>query len=87
MSATALASYLILRPDEQDRVLQNSRFSSAPIVAAYGDAMAALATYNRDFRRPKATLNSVKAALTAKAADKLQTPRARDEARRLSRGH
>ena len=44
--------------------------------------MAALATYNRDFRRPKATLDSVKAALTAKAADKLQTPRARDEARR-----
>ena len=82
MSATALAEYLILRPDQQDTVLHDSRFSRPPIVNAYGDALRGLRTYNCDLHRSLAILAAVKGALSAKAGDHALRPSARDEARR-----
>jgi hypothetical protein len=84
ISAASLAQYLILRPDEQDKVLHNSRFSKQPIVAANAAALNALTAYNRDVRRPRSLLDSVKATLTAKAADRTLRPKAQDEARRCA---
>jgi hypothetical protein len=82
MSATALAQYLILRPDEQDKVLHNSRFSRPPIVTHNAEALNALTAYCRDVRRPRSLLDAVKTALTAKVEDEALRPKVRDEARR-----
>lgn len=82
LSATALAEYLILRPDEQDQVLHDSKFSRPPIVAAYADAYEPLITYNQDIRRPASLLEAAKLALSAKSLDPALRPKARDEARR-----
>lgn len=82
MSATALAEYLILRPDGQETILHDSRFSRPPMVTANGDALKALTAYNCDPRRDKATLDQVKSALLRKAADADIRPRQQDEARR-----
>lgn len=80
MSATALAEYLILQADHQEKILQDSRFSSAPVVAANGDAMRALCAYNCDPRRNSAALDAVKNALRLRSLDPLVRPKRRDEA-------
>ena len=67
MSATALAEYLIPRPDQQDTVLHYSPFSRPPIVNAYGDAIRGLRAYNCDLRRSPAILATLKSALSTKA--------------------
>lgn len=82
MSANALAQYLVLRPDGQETILHNARFSRPPIVTANGDAIRGLTAYNTDPRRDKATLDRVKAALNTKASHTETTPRDREEARR-----
>lgn len=82
MSATALAEYLILRPDQQETVLHDSRFSRPPIVNAYGDAMRGLRAYNRDIGRSQQILDDAKRALSVKTNSPTARPSARDEARR-----
>jgi hypothetical protein len=59
MSATALAEYLILQPDRQERLLHDSRYSQPPIVTANADAMRALRAYNCDVRRDTSALDRV----------------------------
>jgi hypothetical protein len=82
MSATALAAYLILQPDKQERLLHDSRYAVPPVVGANGDAMRALRAYNCDPRRDTSTLDSVKAALTEKSQLAHLKPKTRDEAMR-----
>src|SRR5258708_3098252 len=82
MSATALAEYLILRPNGQQNILHDSKFSRPPIVTANADAMRALRAYNQDPTRSQDTLLRVKAALTTKAAAVSVKPKNRDEALR-----
>ena len=82
MSATALAEYLILRPNGQQNILHDSKYSRPPIVTANGEAMRALRAYNQDPKRPQDTLLRVKRALTTKAAGIGIKPKARDEALR-----
>src|SRR6266851_4000852 len=82
MSATALAEYLILQADGQERILHDSRFSRPPIVTANGDAMRALRAYNCDPRRDTSALDRVKAALMAKSKLTDIKPKTRDEALR-----
>jgi hypothetical protein len=82
VSATALAEYLILRPNGQQNILHDSKFSRPPIITANGEAMRALRAYNQDPRRPQDTLLRVKEALTTKAASMGIKPKARDEALR-----
>lgn len=82
MSAAALAEYLILRPDGQQNILHDSKYSRPPIVTANGDAMRALRVYNQDPRRSQETLLRVKDALTIKSEARGITPKQRDEALR-----
>lgn len=82
ISATALAEYLILRPNAQQNILHDSKFSRPPIVTANGEAMRALRAYNWDPKRPKDTLLRVKRALTLKASGVGINPKGRDEALR-----
>jgi hypothetical protein len=73
---------LILRPNGQQNILHDSKYSRPPIVTANGEAMRALRAYNQDPRRPKETLARVKTALKAKATSIGIAPKARDEALR-----
>jgi hypothetical protein len=82
VSATALAEYLILRPNGQQNILHDSKFSRPPIISANGEAMRALRAYNWDPKRPKDALLRVKKALTTKAAASDTRPKAKDEALR-----
>lgn len=82
MSATALAEYMILHQDKQERILHDSRFSRPPIVTANGDALRALRAYNSDPRRDHSTLDRVKVALTIKSQSTEFKPKTRDEAKR-----
>lgn len=82
VSAAALAEYLILRPNAQQNILHDSKFSRPPIVSANSEAMRALRAYNRDPRRPQDTLLRVKDALTIKSEAIGITPKAKDEALR-----
>jgi hypothetical protein len=84
MSATALAEYLILRPNGQQNILHDSKFSRPPIITANREAMRALRAYNQDPKRSQDTLLRVKAALTLKAAGLDIKPKARDEALRCA---
>jgi hypothetical protein len=47
VSAAALAEYLILRPDGQQKILHDSKYSRPPIISANGEAMRALRAYIR----------------------------------------
>jgi hypothetical protein len=82
VSAAALAEYLILRPDGQQNILHDSKYSRPPIISANGDAMRALREYNQDPRRSQETLVRVKGALTMKSETPAITPKQRDEALR-----
>lgn len=82
MSAAALAEYLILRPDGQQNILHDSKYSRPPIISANGEAMRVLRLYNQDPRRPHDTLLRVKDALTIKSEAAGTTPKQRDEALR-----
>ena len=82
LSAAALAEYLILRPDQQETVLHNSRFSSPPQVVPHSEAMRALRQYNAGPTRNQETLEAVKRALSIKAENEAIKPKAREEGRR-----
>lgn len=82
VSAAALAEYLILRPNGQQNVLHDSKYSRPPIITANGDALRGLRAYNCDPRRPQDTLLRVKDALTIKSEVPGIKPKARDEALR-----
>jgi hypothetical protein len=82
MSAAALPEYLIMRPDGQQNVLHDCKFSRPPIVTANGDATRALRAYNVDPRRSPEILIRVKEALTIKAAERGIKPKAREDALR-----
>jgi hypothetical protein len=82
VSAAALAEYLILRPDGQQNILHDSKYSRPPIVSANGEAMRALRAYNHDPRRSQDTLLRVKDALTIKSKAADIRPKAKDEALR-----
>ncbi|WP_234686118.1 hypothetical protein, partial [Bradyrhizobium monzae] len=82
MSAAALAEYLIMRPDGQQNVLHDCKFSRPPIVTANGGAMRALREYNADPRRSPEILIRVKEELTIKAAEPGIKPKAREDALR-----
>ena len=82
MSAAALAEYLIMRPDGQQNVLHDCKFSRPPIVTANGDAIRALRAYNVDPRRPPEILNQVKEALTIKSGSREIKPKTREDALR-----
>ena len=82
ISAAALAEYLILKSDEQDTILHNSRFLSGVIVAKYADARRALLEYNANPSRPKNVLEKAKKELTARADSPDLRPKAREEAKR-----
>lgn len=82
MSAAALAEYLILRPDGQQNILHDSKYSRPPIVSANGEAIRALRAYNHDPRRSQDTLLRVKDALTIKSEAADIRPKAKDEALR-----
>jgi hypothetical protein len=80
MTATALAKYLVLRPDKQDDVLHDSRYASQPVAGKYAEAFGVLRGYNCDLRRPISMLDTVKEALTRKSRLPDLRPKARDEA-------
>lgn len=82
MSAAALAEYLIMRPDGQQNVLHDCKFSRPPIVTANGDAVRALREYNADPRRSPEILIRVKEELTIKAVEPGIKPKAREDALR-----
>jgi hypothetical protein len=82
VSAAALAEYLILRPDGQQNILHDSKYSRPPIISANGEAMRALRAYNQDPRRAQDTLLRVKDALTIKSEAADLKPKAKDEALR-----
>jgi hypothetical protein len=82
VSAAALAEYLILRPDGQQNILHDSKYSRPPIISANGEAMRALRAYNQDSRRSQDTLLRVKDALTIKSEAMDIRPKAKDEALR-----
>jgi hypothetical protein len=82
LSAAALAEYLIRRPDGQQNILHDSKYSRPPIVTANADAMRALRSYNQDPRRSQDTLLRVKDTLTIKSKAADITPKQRDEALR-----
>ncbi|MBR0722055.1 hypothetical protein [Bradyrhizobium manausense] len=82
MSAAALAEYLILRPDGQQNILHDSKYSRPPIVTANGEAVRALRAYNQDPRRSQDTLLRVKDTLTIKSEAPGIMPKQRDEALR-----
>lgn len=82
VSAAALAEYLISRPDAQQRILHDSKYSRPPIISANGEAVRALRTYNQDPRRSHDSLLRVKEALTTKSLAAGIRPKAVDEALR-----
>lgn len=82
MSAAALAEYLIMKPDQQETVLHNSRFSSPPVVTPHQEALVPIRAYCSNPSRPKATLAHAKVSLLAKAGDLSIRPKAREESLR-----
>jgi hypothetical protein len=82
VSAAALAEYLILRPDGQQNILHDSKYSRPPIVSANGEAVRALRAYNHDPRRSQDSLLRVKEGLITKSEAADIRPKAKDEALR-----
>lgn len=82
MSAAALAEYLIMKPDQQETVLHNSRFSTPPVVIPHQEALLPIRSYCGDPSRPKAVLSQAITSLLAKAADHSIRPKAREESLR-----
>lgn len=82
LSAAALADYLIMKPDQQERVLHDSRFASPSVVAPHSAAMAAIRVYCADPHRSQRSLDTAKDALNVRSADPSITPKKRDEAQR-----
>jgi hypothetical protein len=82
MTAKALAEYLVSRPDEQEQILQNSRFPTQPVVTAYSAARKALRAYHASPARLQQILVEAKQTLGLRTEDSAIKRRARDEAQR-----
>lgn len=83
VSALAMAEYLIGTADFQESVLQNSRWVHPSVVIPYGSATRALRAYNTDPHRNRETLRRVKAELTIKAAQLVESTQKRAKAEAL----
>ncbi len=82
MSAASLAEYLIMKPDQQETVLHNSRFASPPAIVPYQGALRPIRAFCADPNRPQALLETAKESLKVKAADLSTRPKAREESLR-----
>lgn len=82
MSAAALAEYLIMKPDQQETVLHNSRFASPPQLIPHNEALVPIRAYCSDPSRSKSILTQAKSSLTAKSSDTSIRPKAREESLR-----
>lgn len=82
MSAASLAEYLIMKPDQQETVLHDARYSSPPPVVPHLGAMRPIQAYCADFRRPQLLLDSAKAELLRSSQDNSIRPKAREESLR-----
>jgi hypothetical protein len=82
MSAAALAEYLIMKPDQQETVLHNSRFTSGLPVTPHQQAIRPIQAYCSDIRRPKSLLDAAKADLKRSSADHSIRPKGREESLR-----
>jgi hypothetical protein len=82
VSAATLAEYLIMTPDQQERLLHDSRFASSFVVSPHAVALNAIRAYCADPRRSKAILDEVKEALNQRSLDKTIRPKQREESRR-----
>jgi hypothetical protein len=82
ISAAALAEYLIMKPDQQEKVLHDSRFSSPPVVTPYAAAMLAIRSYCADPRRSIRILDDARLAQKVRSADQTITPKMREESLR-----
>lgn len=71
-----------MKPDQQEKVLHDSRFSSPPVVVPHSAAMTAIRAYNSDPNRSKSALDGAKEALKVRSADLSITPKAREESLR-----
>lgn len=75
MTATALAEYLILTSESQDKVVHDSRYSQSNIRGAYASARHGFRNYNTDPLRPIGSLNKVKESLHRKSVNPDVKPR------------
>ncbi|WP_306026626.1 hypothetical protein [Oceaniradius stylonematis] len=82
ISAAALAEYLIMKADQQDTVLHNSRYSTPPVVTPHSGALRPIRAYNADPYRNKNVLEAAKEALTQRSRDTSITPKGREESLR-----
>lgn len=82
MSAASLAEYLIMKPDSQETVLHNARFSSPPVVSPHQGAMKAIRAYCSDPHRSKGVLEDGKATLRRNHLDESNRPKTREESLR-----
>ncbi|HEX7850999.1 MAG TPA: hypothetical protein VF485_14815 [Sphingomonas sp.] len=82
MSAAALAEYLIMKPDQQETVLHNSRFASPPVLIPHSEALNPIRAYCSDPARSKSILTQAKTSLTAKAGDPSIRPKSKEESLR-----
>lgn len=84
MSAAALAEYLIMKPDQQETVLHNSRFSSPPAIIPHQEALFPIRSYCADPSRPRHVLSEARASLIVKSSDQSIRPKAREESLRCA---
>jgi hypothetical protein len=82
LSAAALAEYLIMKPDQQEKVLHDSRFSSPPVVTPHMAAMTAIRAYCADLHRSKRILDGARQAQKVRSTDQTITPKMREESLR-----
>lgn len=82
VTAATLAEYLIMKPDQQETVLHDSRYSGPIPVTPHAAAMNAIREYNLDPRRSKLSLDKVKEALTLRSRNPSITPKQQEESRR-----
>lgn len=73
-----------MKPDQQETVLHNSRFSSPPGIIPHQGALRPIQAYCSDSKRPRSLLDSAKAALHAEALDESIRPKAREESLRCA---
>ena len=82
MSAAALAEYLILKPDQQESILHDSRFATPMITTPYRAALEPIRAFCSDVHRDKTTLEKAKSFLNVRSADQSIRPKQREEALR-----
>jgi hypothetical protein len=82
MSAASLAEYLIMKPDQQETVLHDARFSSGILTSPHAGALKPIQAYCANVHRPKSLLSTAKGNLEQIASDDAIRPKAREESLR-----